>query len=104
MADFKPFTNSHIFGNPIKTKDIFQGRQNVSDFLKCRLLAGNQSFIIVLCEEQRIGKIFVLFQILNRELGAEHSSHFTGYADHCQLEEQQRVFRKSRQGIGQMFE
>ena len=69
MSEFKPIPNPYIVGNPIKTKDMFYGRQDDFDFIKRKLQAGNQSFIIVFCGERRSGKTSILFQILNGELG-----------------------------------
>ena len=69
MSEFKPIPNPYIVGNPIKSKEMFYGRHDDFDFVKRKLAAGEQSFIIVFCGERRSGKTSILFQILNGELG-----------------------------------
>jgi AAA+ ATPase superfamily predicted ATPase len=63
--------NPYIVGNPIKTKEMFFGRED--DFLyisrKIGLEKANQ--VIVLCGERRSGKTSILFQILSGRLGEE---------------------------------
>ncbi|MBN2350984.1 MAG: PEGA domain-containing protein [Spirochaetales bacterium] len=67
----KIMSNPYIVGNPIKTKEMFFGRED--DFLyisrKIGLEKANQ--VIVLCGERRSGKTSVLFQILSGRLGEE---------------------------------
>ncbi len=64
-------SNPYIVGNPIKTKEMFFGRED--DFLyisrKIGLEKANQ--VIVLCGERRSGKTSILFQILSGRLGEE---------------------------------
>lgn len=69
MSEFKRIPNPYIVGNPIKSKEMFYGRQDDFDFVKRKLEAGGQSFVIVFCGERRSGKTSILFQILNGELG-----------------------------------
>ncbi|MCH8874723.1 hypothetical protein IH824_18510, partial [candidate division KSB1 bacterium] len=69
MSEFKPIPNPYIVGNPIKSREMFYGRHDDFDFVKRKLAAGEQSFVIVFCGERRSGKTSILFQILNGELG-----------------------------------
>jgi hypothetical protein len=68
---FKPISNPYIVGNPIKTSEMFFGRQDDFDFIKRKLESGQKSYIIVLCGERRSGKTSILFQILSGCLGEE---------------------------------
>ena len=66
---FTPIANPYIVGNPIKTAEMFFGRQDDFDFIKRKLESGDKSYIIVLCGERRSGKTSILFQILSGRLG-----------------------------------
>ncbi len=69
MSDFKFIPNPYIVGNPIKTDDMFFGRQSDFEFLQRKLDKGGESYIAILCGERRSGKTSILFQILNGRLG-----------------------------------
>ncbi len=66
---FKPIANPYIVGNPIKTQDMFYGREDDFEFIRRKLESGGKSYIIVLCGERRSGKTSILFQILSGRLG-----------------------------------
>jgi len=66
---FTSIANPYIVGNPIKTSEMFFGRQDDFDFIKRKLESGQKSYIIVLCGERRSGKTSILFQILGGRLG-----------------------------------
>jgi len=67
--EFKPIPNPYIVGNPIKTAEMFYGRQDEFEFTKRKIQAGDKSYVIVLCGERRSGKTSILFQILSGKLG-----------------------------------
>lgn len=69
MSDFKPIANPFIVGNPIKSRDMFFGRQDDFEYIKRKLQSGVKSYIIVFSGERRSGKTSILFQVLNGELG-----------------------------------
>ena len=66
---FTPISNPYIVGNPIKTSEMFFGREDDFDFIKRKLESGQKSYVIVLCGERRSGKTSILFQILSGRLG-----------------------------------
>lgn len=70
MAEFKPIPNPYIVGNPIKSREMFFGREDDFEFIKRKLEGGAKNYIIVLCGERRSGKTSILFQILMGQLGA----------------------------------
>lgn len=69
MTEFKPIANPFIVGNPIKSREMFFGRQDDFEYIKRKLQSGIKSYIIVFCGERRSGKTSILFQVLNGELG-----------------------------------
>ena len=66
---FKPIMNPYIVGNPIRSSEMFFGRQDDFEFIKRKLETGDKSYIFVLCGERRSGKTSILFQILSGRLG-----------------------------------
>jgi hypothetical protein len=71
MSDFKSIPNPFIVGNPIKSRDMFFGRQDDFEYIKRKLHSGVKSYIIVFSGERRSGKTSILFQVLNGELGED---------------------------------
>ena len=69
MSNFKFIPNPYIVGNPIKTGDMFYGRESDFEFLQRKLDKASESYIAVLCGERRSGKTSILFQVLNGRLG-----------------------------------
>ena len=67
--EFQPLPNPYIVGNPIKSGDMFYGRQEEFLFTKRKIEAGDKSYVIVFCGERRSGKTSILFQILSGKLG-----------------------------------
>jgi AAA+ ATPase superfamily predicted ATPase len=63
-----PF-NPYIVGNPIKTKEMFFGREDDFQFVTRKVASGASNQIVVFCGERRSGKTSILFQILNGRLG-----------------------------------
>jgi len=68
-AAFQPIPNPFIVGNPIRTKEMFFGRQDDFEFIRTKLQNSDTGLAIVLCGERRSGKTSILFQILNGALG-----------------------------------
>jgi hypothetical protein len=71
MPEFKPIPNPYIVGNPIKSREMFFGRQDDFEYIKRKLESGVKSYIIVFSGERRSGKTSILFQVLNGELGED---------------------------------
>lgn len=69
---FVPFVkiapNPYIAGNPIKSKDMFFGREDVFEYVDTRLKPGSD-VSIVLHGQRRTGKTSILFQIERGRLG-----------------------------------
>jgi hypothetical protein len=63
-----PF-NPYIVGNPIKSRDMFFGREDDFHFVQQKIGEGRSNQIVVLCGERRSGKTSILFQILGGRLG-----------------------------------
>jgi hypothetical protein len=63
--------NPYIAGNPIRSPEIFFGREEDFRFIRTRLQAEQQGCVIVLRGERRTGKTSILYQILNGRLGAD---------------------------------
>jgi AAA+ ATPase superfamily predicted ATPase len=66
---FTPIPNPYIVGNPIKSGEMFYGRQEEFLFAKRKIETGDKSYVIVFCGERRSGKTSILFQILSGKLG-----------------------------------
>jgi len=67
--DFTPLPNPYIVGNPIKSGEMFYGRQEEFLFIQRKIETGDKNYVIVLCGERRSGKTSILFQILSGKLG-----------------------------------
>jgi AAA+ ATPase superfamily predicted ATPase len=63
-----PF-NPYIVGNPIKTKEMFFGRQDDFNYVVKKIGGAKSNQVLVFCGERRSGKTSILFQILNGRLG-----------------------------------
>ena len=71
MSEFEPIRpNPYIVGNPIKSEEMFYGRQDDFDFVR-KKMATMINQIIVLYGQRRCGKTSILFQILNGRLGSD---------------------------------
>jgi len=63
--------NPYIAGNPIRSPELFFGREEDFRFIRARLLGEEQGCVIVLRGERRTGKTSILYQILNGRLGPD---------------------------------
>jgi AAA+ ATPase superfamily predicted ATPase len=63
-----PF-NPYIVGNPIKTREMFFGREDDFLYVARKIGEGKSNQIIVFCGDRRSGKTSILFQILGGRLG-----------------------------------
>jgi len=68
-GEFKPIPNPYLVGNPIKSGEMFYGRQEEFYFAQQKIQSGDKSYVIVFCGERRSGKTSILFQILSGKLG-----------------------------------
>lgn len=62
-------SNPYIVGNPIKTREMFFGREDDFLFVSRKVGEGRSNQIVVLCGERRSGKTSILFQIMGGRLG-----------------------------------
>ncbi len=65
-----PLSNPYIVGNPIKSREMFFGREDDFQFVARKIGEGRSNQIVVLCGERRSGKTSILFQILGGRLGS----------------------------------
>jgi hypothetical protein len=63
-------SNPYIVGNPIKSREMFFGREDDFQFVARKIGAGRSNQIVLLCGERRSGKTSILFQILGGRLGS----------------------------------
>jgi AAA+ ATPase superfamily predicted ATPase len=63
--------NPYIVGNPIKSREMFFGREDDFQFVVKKIGEGRTNQIVVLCGERRSGKTSILFQILGGRLGPQ---------------------------------
>ncbi len=67
---FRPIEpNPYIVGNPVRSPEMFFGREEDFQFIRTRLRGEQHGCVIVLCGERRTGKTSILYQILNGRLG-----------------------------------
>lgn len=63
---FEDLENTYIAGPPLRTGEMFYGRQNIFEYIEKHLPAGKQQNLIVLVGERRTGKTSILYQLKNR--------------------------------------
>jgi len=68
---FEAISNPYIVGNPIRSGDMFFGREDDFRFVQAKLGTGETGLVIVFAGERRSGKTSILFQILNGRLGEQ---------------------------------
>ena len=56
-------TNPYIFGAPVKTREMFFGREDVFNFLHHHLIGSYQDNVVMLYGQRRTGKTSILYQI-----------------------------------------
>ncbi|MFQ6013839.1 MAG: tetratricopeptide repeat protein [Anaerolineae bacterium] len=62
------FVNPYIVGNPLKTPEMFYGREDIFHHIQEHLAGRYQDNLLVLYGQKRTGKTSVLYQIINRQL------------------------------------
>lgn len=62
-----PITNPYIFGAPVKTREMFFGRDDVFAFLQEHLTGTYQDNVIMLYGQRRTGKTSLLYQLLHSD-------------------------------------
>jgi len=62
--------NPYIVGNPIRSENMFYGREDDFRYVRTKLEGASQGVVIVFCGERRVGKSSILYQLLNGRLGA----------------------------------
>jgi len=71
---FETISNPYIVGNPIRSKEMFFGRESDFDFVRAKLGQGQSGLVMVFAGARRSGKTSILFQILNGRLGQQFVS------------------------------
>ena len=71
LPAFAPIPNPYIVGNPIRTREMFFGRDDDFQFARQKLTSEHAGLVLVFCGERRSGKTSILFQILSGRLGQE---------------------------------
>lgn len=71
IQPFSPIPNPYIVGNPIRTPEMFFGREDDLQFARQKLMRERSGIVLVFCGDRRSGKTSILFQILNGRLGDE---------------------------------
>jgi ligand-binding sensor domain-containing protein len=61
--------NPFIVGNPIRTSQMFYGREDDFRYVRTKLEGTNQGVVIVFCGERRAGKSSILYQVAGGRLG-----------------------------------
>jgi AAA+ ATPase superfamily predicted ATPase len=61
--------NPYIVGNPIKTREMFFGREDDFSYVEKKIGSAKSNQVLVFCGERRSGKTSILFQILGGRLG-----------------------------------
>jgi hypothetical protein len=65
-------SSPYVMGPPVKTQQMFYGRQDVFDWIEDNVCGAYQQNILVLHGERRMGKTSVLYQLLNRPPSPKH--------------------------------
>ena len=63
---FEVIENTYIAGPPLRTREMFYGRQDIFSYIDEHLPAGKQQNLIVLFGERRTGKTSILYQLKSR--------------------------------------
>jgi hypothetical protein len=69
-------SNPYIVGNPIRSPQMFFGREEDFQHIRQILIKETRGIILTLAGERRCGKTSILFQILNGRLGEEFLPFF----------------------------
>lgn len=67
--EFSPIPNPFIVGHPIKSSEMFQGREDVFRFISESIGKASSDHTVVLHGQRRTGKTSILYQLLNGKLG-----------------------------------
>jgi hypothetical protein len=74
FRDIEP--NPYIVGNPIRSPELFFGREEDFRFIRTKLQTEQAGCVIALRGERRTGKTSILYQILNGRLGTDFTPVF----------------------------
>ncbi|HYV04702.1 MAG TPA: two-component regulator propeller domain-containing protein [Blastocatellia bacterium] len=70
LRSFVPIEpNPYIVGNPIRSEQMFFGREDDFRYVRTKLEGASQGVVIVFCGDRRVGKSSILYQVLNGRLG-----------------------------------
>ncbi|RPI20644.1 MAG: hypothetical protein EHM61_26615 [Acidobacteria bacterium] len=89
---FEPISpNPYIVGNPVRSPEMFFGREEDFQFIRSKLEGQGHGCIVLLCGERRAGKTSILYQILGGRLGGDFVPVF--------LDMQELVVRDDREFV-----
>jgi ligand-binding sensor domain-containing protein/AAA+ ATPase superfamily predicted ATPase len=70
LRKFTPIQpNPYVVGNPIRSQEMFFGREDDFHYVARKLESTPQGLVIVFCGERRTGKSSILYQMANGRLG-----------------------------------
>jgi len=70
---FEHIPNPFIVGHPVKSAELFRGRQDIFEFILQNISSASlQSRTLVLYGQRRTGKTSILYQLLGGKLGSEY--------------------------------
>lgn len=70
---YRPIPASpYVMGPPVKTPQMFYGRQDVFDWIGENISGSHQQHILILHGERRMGKTSILYQLCNRPPTPQH--------------------------------
>ncbi len=92
----KPFReirpNPFIFGNPIRTREMFYGRRREFETAREALARAPGGLVLVFCGDRRSGKTSILFQLANGELGPGFATAFIDLQGHSAATSEEEFF------------
>jgi hypothetical protein len=68
-VEFEPIPNPYMAGGPVRSEEMFYGREEDFKFVQNKLKTEKEGIVIVFYGQRRIGKTSLLHQILNGRLG-----------------------------------
>jgi hypothetical protein len=68
-VEFEPIPNPYMAGGPVRSEEMFFGREEDFKFVQNKLKTEKEGIVIVFYGQRRIGKTSLLHQILNGRLG-----------------------------------
>lgn len=71
-GQFERIPNPYVVGHPVKSAGLFQGRDDIFNFISHNIQSTTQSHTLVLYGQRRTGKTSILYQLLGGKLGNDY--------------------------------